>query len=229
MASEENGGPESGASEEVPAAASGAREEGPAEPLVQTNKSLAEVADAMQTELKKFEQISENLQKAPVNSQKSLERCAKLLTDVASSDERLGGMVRELVAVISSVRERQHAQADAIHKRALYIQDRTEMFQKLMVRYGDLGKAAADLNQMAQGIQAGAKDANNAEKNGEFVSGLQQLQDSMGKLAEGAEILATVADEQDFQDIARQSDSLRQQLLATRNKVSLLQKALPRI
>lgn len=197
--------------------------------LIETNKSLAEVADAMQQELKKFEQIADQLQKAPVNSQKALERCAKLLTDVAASDERLGGMVKELVAVISKVRERQHAQADAIHKRALYIQDRTEMFQKLMERYGELGKAAADLNQMAQGIQAEAKNANNAENNGSFVQGLQQLQDSMTKLAEGAEILANISREQDFQDIARQSDSLRQQLLSTKNKVQLLQKSLPRV
>lgn len=194
-----------------------------------TNKSLAEVADGMQQELKKFEQLADGLQKAPVNSQKSLERCAKLLTDVAASDERLGAMVKDLVAVISSVRERQHAQADAIHKRALYIQERTEMFQQLMTRYGELGKAAADLNQMAQGIQAEAKNANNAEQNGTFVQGLQTLQDSMGKLAEGAEILTNVARDQDFQDISRNADSLRQQLLATKNKVQLLQKALPRV
>lgn len=200
----------------------------PAEPAKPTDKSLAEVADAMQQELKKFEQLAEGLQKAPVNSQKSLERCAKLLTDVAASDERLGAMVRDLVSVISSVRERQHAQADAIHKRALYIQERTEMFQKLMERYGELGKAAADLNQMAQGIQSEAKNANNAEQNGTFVQGLQTLQDSMAKLAEGAEILTNVARDQDFQDISRQADSLRQQLLATKNKVQLLQKALPR-
>lgn len=201
----------------------------PAQPLSSTNKSLAEVADGMQQELKKFEQLADGLLKAPVNSQKSLERCAKLLTDVAASDERLGAMVKDLVAVISSVRERQHAQADAIHKRALYIQERTEMFQQLMTRYGELGKAAADLNQMAQGIQAEAKNANNAEQNGTFVQGLQTLQDSMGKLAEGAEVLTNVARDQEFQDISRNADSLRQQLLATKNKVQLLQKALPRV
>lgn len=195
----------------------------------QTNRSLAEVAESLSGELKKFEQLADALQKAPANSQKALERCAKLLTDVANSDERLGQMVRELVLVINRVRERQHAQAEGIHSRALYIQQRTELFQKLMERYGELGRTAAELNQLAASIQGEAKNANNAEKNGEFVAGLQTLQDSMSKLAEGAEILANTSQEQDFHDIARQADSLRQQLLSTKNKVSLLQKALPRV
>ncbi|MFL5318026.1 MAG: hypothetical protein ACJ790_00115 [Myxococcaceae bacterium] len=195
----------------------------------QSDRSLAEVGEAMTQELKKFEQLSDQLQKAPANSQKALERCAKLLTDVAASDERLGNMVRELVMVINRVRDRQHAQAEGIHQRALYIQQRTEMFQKLMERYAELGRTAAELNQLAMSIQGEAKNATNAEKNGEFVAGLQTLQESMGKLAEGAEILAKTSDEQDFSDIARNADSLRQQLLSTKNKVSLLQKSLPRV
>jgi hypothetical protein len=45
-------------------------------------------------------------------------------------------------------------------------------------------------------------------------------------VADEAQGLATSANEADFSDIARQADSLRQQLLSARNKMSLLQKGL---
>ncbi len=44
----------------------------------------------------------------------------------------------------------------------------------------------------------------------------------MNEVAEHAQDLTTAAREADFEDVSRQAESLRQQLLAARNKVQLL-------
>ncbi len=51
---------------------------------------------------------------------------------------------------------------------------------------------------------------------------LEALMERMADLAARAEGLASAADEKDFGDVARQADSLRQQLLSARNKLGLL-------
>jgi hypothetical protein len=59
-------------------------------------------------------------------------------------------------------------------------------------------------------------------KDPELAAGLRELSDRMTGVAERAQELASAARSADFEDVSRQADSLRQQLLAARNKVVML-------
>jgi hypothetical protein len=65
-------------------------------------------------------------------------------------------------------------------------------------------------------------------KDGELLAGLDELQERMTSVAQHAETLAADARSADFEDLSRKIDSLRQQILAARNKITLLKEALVR-
>jgi polyhydroxyalkanoate synthesis regulator phasin len=53
---------------------------------------------------------------------------------------------------------------------------------------------------------------------------LDEVQQRMQKVADDAAEITRVAREQDMEDLERQADTLRQQVLSARNKVALLAK-----
>ena len=65
-------------------------------------------------------------------------------------------------------------------------------------------------------------------KDGELLAGLDELQERMTAVRTSGETLAADARGADFEDLSRKVDSLRQQILAARNKIGLLKEALVR-
>ena len=185
---------------------------------------LIESATSLHDELLRFEELCNNAEKAPLESEKSLERSAKLLREVAESDERLATHVRALVAAVSNVRDRQQLHADKVQIVARRLQERTEVFKELLQRYGALGQDAGKLNALVQEVAAERREG--AEGNRELAKKLESLIAEMTRVADQAQTVTDAAAEKSFDDIGRQSDSLRQQLLAARNKMSLLHKSL---
>ncbi|MDQ3262629.1 MAG: hypothetical protein M3Y59_03040 [Myxococcota bacterium] len=187
---------------------------------------LTSAASAVDEELLKFEELSERIRTAEMDSQKSLERFAGSLRDVADADERLGQKVRVLVTAIATARERQQKQAEMISNRAKELQARTQVFQGLIEQYAVLGTKAAELNQAVQQAYQSRQEGT-AEGEATATVQLSEINEGTGRLAEEAEKVVTAADEAGFSDISRQADSLRQQLLSARNKLNLLSKKVP--
>jgi uncharacterized protein YoxC len=187
---------------------------------------LEQAAEGVEEELRRFEDLAETVLRTPLDSEKNLERASKALRDVAESDERLVAQLQKLVAAVGGIRDRQQEHARGVNARAEELQARTQAFQALLQRYAGLGRSAAELNAVVQDIAARRQKATTSEDNRALAGSLDQLLERMGQVAEEAQGLATSSTEQDFGDIARQADSLRQQLLSARNKMSLLQKGL---
>lgn len=190
------------------------------------SSELVVAAEALETQLKRFEALAEQLRKTPLNSEKNLERASKLLRDVAEMDQQLNGSVSALVTAVTASRDRQHAQAEAVNAYAQELQNRAETFRALLERYGALGQSAAELNQRMQEFATRRSEAQTDEQNAELVSTLDALSERMGQVAEEAQAVTRYAEEQDFSDVGRQADSLRQQILSARNKLNLLRKGL---
>lgn len=188
---------------------------------------LASAAEALDNQLRRFEELTEQLVQHPLNSEKNLERASRLLQEVAALDGRLSASVADLVTAVSSARDRQNTQAEAVQTRAKDLEQRVEVFKTLLTRYGALGQSAAELNGQVQQFAARRGEARTPESEAHLALDLQALLERMGQLAAEAQEVAQGANEQDFSDIARQADGLRQQLLAARNKMSLLNKDLP--
>lgn len=188
---------------------------------------LAVTAGALDTEIERFESLTRQLEEAPLSSEKQLERAAKMLTDLGECEERLHGHVMSLAKQLTGVRDRQQVHAKAVTDRAQVLQQRTVVFQELMQQFAALGQSAAELNGRVQRVAALRQAGASQEDTQREVLGLiAELQVRMGDVAGEAQALTDAANEKDFPDIARQADSLRQQLLSARNKMGLLEKAL---
>jgi uncharacterized protein YoxC len=191
------------------------------------SSELVAAAEALDDQLSRFESLAEQFRKAPLTSEKNLERASKLLQDVAAQDQQLNASVSALVAAVTATRDRQQVQAESVNARAQELQQRAETFKTLLERYGALGQSAAELNQRMQDFAAQrAKSQTAGEQSPELLGTLDALNDRMGQVAEEAQAVTRLAEEQDFTDIGRQADSLRQQLLSARNKLQLLRKGL---
>ncbi|RKG91767.1 hypothetical protein D7V97_41590 [Corallococcus sp. CA053C] len=188
---------------------------------------LVSAAQALDSELLRFEALAAQLQEAPLTSEKHLERASRTLKDLADLDDALRLRVGSLVQAITGVRNRQQTQADAVNARAQELQRRTEVFKDLLTRYGALGQSAADLNGRMQQFAALRQQATRtAEEDAQLTAVFTSLQERMAEVAEEAATLATASEAEQFSDIARQADSLRQQLLSARNKLGLLHQSL---
>ena len=124
---------------------------------------LVDAAEALEAEVEKFEEVSERVRTAEFNSQKNLERAAGWFKEVTEIDDRMGQRVRDLIAAITEIRERQQKQAELVAARANELQSRTEIFQKLIHAYAALGQEAASLNLLVQEVyklrQSGTADS----------------------------------------------------------------------
>ncbi|WP_426735000.1 hypothetical protein [Myxococcus faecalis] len=187
--------------------------------------TLVTAARSLDEGLERFEALAQQLQDAPLQAEKHLEKASATLKALADMDEELRARVAGLVGAISQVRDRQQTQAEAVQARAMELQQRTEVFKDLLVRYGSLGQSAGELNVRMQEFAAQRQQAKTPEENAALATSFQSLQDRMGEVADEAQSLSQAAEEKDFNDISRQAESLRQQLLSARNKLSLLQKS----
>ncbi|MBX5483974.1 MAG: hypothetical protein IRZ16_19290 [Myxococcaceae bacterium] len=172
---------------------------------------LVHAASALEAELRRFEELCLAAEKTPLRSRKQLERAARQLEAVAESDERLGARVQALLTAIHAARARKDEHAQKVSAAALSLQERTARYQQLMQQFAELGQLAASLSAEAP------EPTRLAE-----VSESGSLFDRMGELARRAKDLEDQAAEDAFDDVAHEADTLRQQLLSTRNKLKLL-------
>jgi methyl-accepting chemotaxis protein len=189
------------------------------------SSELVNAAMAIEEELRKFEALAEEVRTGPLRSQKNLEKMGKLLNTVADCDERMVAHMRSLLGVLNQWRDRQQTLAAQVNSRAQELQERTNVFQALMERFAGLGQEAGTLSGLMQEV-AGRTQQEQPMQAEELISSLQKVNEGMTQVAENAEKLATDAAAQDFVDVARDAESLRQQLLAARNRANLLQQKL---
>ncbi len=186
---------------------------------------LMAAALAFDDELEHFGKLAEAARKGPLNSQKNLERAARMFDEIGASEKRLGTAAQALVSTLNVARQKQESHALSIQQRADLIEQRTTAVAALLQRYAALGEKAAALNQLAVGIAAKSSNGERVS-DAELRPALGELRARMGEVAEGARSLTAAAREADFEDIARQADSLRQQITAADDKVAAIEKSL---
>ena len=186
---------------------------------------LVSAAEALDEGFRRFEQLTEGIQRVPLNSQKNLLRASEMLTEIAGLGEALQGKLGSVVAAIAKFREKQEGQADRVQKQAEQVQERSRALQGLLEQYRILGESARQLNLGLQKLSTAIGDGGGATA---VLSGLQELEPGVEELMKGASSLTERANALGFADMAHQADSLKQQLQAVRNKVNLLRQDTPR-
>lgn len=183
---------------------------------------LTEAAAALEAELKRFEELSAAARKVPLDSEKNLGRAARALSETADSQERTAVLVRALVEAINRARDHQQQTAETLLARAEELKAQTENLEELLGRFKTLGADAREIQALVQQAseRGAARDIDGA------LAVLDRAREKIDGIASRATDLAADAKQKGIADVEREADSLRQQLLAARNKLGLLQHGL---
>ncbi len=186
----------------------------------QQDPAVIAAARLIEDSIVRLEETTTALQSLQLNSQKNLERSAKLLDDVATADEQLGLRLRGFVEALNDIRGRQEQAAQKVQAVGLQIAERSKVYASLLEEYRDIGEGAAHLNLLMQSIAA------DRPKGEEGKAKLDQLEKGMEDASEKAHVLARRARDVDFGDMSRQAESLKQQLHAAALKLKPLKNKL---
>lgn len=189
-----------------------ARRDGPRSPLV-------EAAEALDEELQRVGALSREAQRLPLDTRKNLERTGERLAELARVDERIGPLLQRLLAAVSEIAARQQEDGARLEARAGELQRRRETYQRLLERYAALGAAAQELN---QGLQALPRPRDAGGPHGVDADALERIRAEVSTLVASAAAMSEAARAEDFDELARDADGLRQALLAARNKLNLI-------
>ncbi len=178
---------------------------------------LKAAVQALDDELERFEQLAHAAHKTPLTSERNLEKAATAINQAAESQQRVHGHIQALIDAITAARVKHDKTAEELVKTRDEVQARGERFQMQLGRFAALGKEAADISTFVR--QLGELKG---KPNGEVVAQLSEVQGRMAKVVEGATALGHEAEAETMEDLARQCDSLKQQVQSALNKVSLL-------
>ena len=168
-------------------------------------------------ELLRFEQLAQSAQKIQLTSERNLEKAARAINDAVESQRRVNDHIQLLIEAITAARTRHDEVAAGLVTTRDQVQARGERFQEQLGRFGALGKEAAEISGQVREL-GGLKDKPNAE----VVALLTTVRERMAAVVSGAGALATEAEAESMEDLARQCDSLKQQVQSALNKVTLL-------
>ena len=190
-------------------------------PAKKTTSKLIEAAMALEEELRRMGGVAKEALRLPLDSERNLERTQEKLAELGTVDDKMQPLVNGLMSAVNELVQEQQAQAAAITERAEEFQRRSELFQQLMVRYAGLGQASQELNNIVKAFANLAKQSDDTSTPAEAPS-LDKIQELMALLVENAKELFQAARAEGFEEIARQSDQLRQQFLSARNKLTMV-------
>ena len=178
---------------------------------------LVLAAAALDQELRRYDSLADEARRASINSGKTLERAVRIVQESTARNETVQDKLRELVAQIEGARTRQVESLNTLLEAAKRAQSRSEQFDALMQRFAALGESARVVNTLA--AEADAKRQVGAPE-AEILEGLGNLEAQMAAVVTEAEALSAIADEQEWDDLKRQADAARQQLLSVKNKLT---------
>ncbi len=182
--------------------------------------ALTAAAEALEGELRRYETLVRDLARERLDSEKALRRAGQVLDNVRESEVRLHVHLAALSEAIVGTRDRQEACADTVAERAADIDQRTDALAALLDRWKALGDEAAEVSRLVQRVLT-APGANGGDASAELGKGCAEVDRRLSRLADEADALSRSAAAAAFADFAKQAEGLRQQVLASRNKVRL--------
>jgi hypothetical protein len=185
--------------------------------------SLLTAAAALDDELRGYDELADEARRSPIDSEKGLQRAVRVVQDSAGRHDVIQERLRALVTEIEAARTRQVESLNALLELAKRVQVRAEQHDVLVRRFSALGESAQHVKALTSEI---SERRNTGATEAEMLDGLREILTQMATVVAEAEALTALAREQDWPDFARQADSVRQQVLAVKNKVALAQRSM---
>jgi hypothetical protein len=183
---------------------------------------LVLAAAALDEELRRYDSLADESSRSQIDSARTLERAVRLIQESTERNETVQDKLRGLVAEIEAARVRQVESLNTLLQAAQRTQARSEQYDALLQRFAALGESARQVNALA--VEVDAKRRSDAGET-EILERLGAMETQMAGVVTEADALAALASEQDWADLARQADAVRQQVLAAKNKIAAARRA----
>ncbi len=187
---------------------------------------LVSAASALDAELRRYAELAEQIAQAPLGSEKAIDRVSRSVAEAVESDQRILMNVKALVEAINAAREAQQKSTDVLNERGGVIAQKRAELETLLVRFRGIGEVAKSLNEAMQKVATYKPDPYDAEAAKVVTETLEKIEEGMGECARHAGDLTKEAHDKGFEDVGRQADGLRQQLLSTKNRIAILRRQL---
>jgi hypothetical protein len=184
---------------------------------------LVAAAQAIENDLRRLEELSASVRKIKLHNEKSIGRAARELQQALEQQERLAQGLGTLGQAMMHLQQRQQAALEPLNTRAIEITERTKRMAEHMQRFGALGALAGEATQMLQSLPTpGTDGATNGASESDPVATLIEVDQRLGAVVDEAKQLAEAAQIDDFVEIAREADALRQRIHAIRGRLAQL-------
>ena len=191
----------------------GARGRGPGS---EHDSEVVAAAAAFERALRRFEALAKAAGRDPLSSRKNIEKAAEALREAEENREGTVVPLQELAASVGRARDRFEAASALLVTRAGELQARIGELRELFGRFEAIQGRLASLNQELLG-SGGPPASPDAAR--QLAGRLGAIGERMDELAEETRALARDAEAARIGDLARDAESLRQRILAVRNKM----------
>jgi len=177
--------------------------------MAKAEKQASEIvraAQALEDEVARLEALSRSVRKTRLNSDKNLARAAGELKETLALPDRLAERLKAVAAALAPMQARQQAALEPLAAFAVEVQRRAQLLGALMQRFGALGEAAGEVN------------ADLAASQGDRA-GLARAEARLREISEAARGVFETARADDFPEIAREADVLKQRMAALRKRL----------
>jgi hypothetical protein len=178
----------------------------------QRPSDLVQAAEAVENEVRRLEELSLAARRIKLNTDKSIVRAARELQQTMEQQERLAEQLRAFGAVLQGMQVRQQAALEPLNHRGVEIEERMKRLYEHMQRFGAIGVKASEVAKLLQELPGAAPVA----------AVLIEVDERLMALVNESKELAETTSAEDFTEITREADALRQRLHAMRGRLAEL-------
>ena len=168
---------------------------------------LVRAAESLESELLKLEALSRSVQKIRLSSEKNILRANKELSEAVALPERLAQGLQAFAGAMARMQARQQAALEPLALFATEIQRRMQRLNEHMQAFAALGTAAGEVTALLQ--------SGDPERSAVFAD----VDARLLEISEGARALFDAAHADDFPDVAREADALKQRVSALKKRL----------
>ena len=167
---------------------------------------LVRAAEELESELERLEALTEIAQRTRLDSEKNIARATKELGEALQMPNHLAERLGNLATAMQRVQARQKAALDPLAARTDEILERKRRLEEHIRAYAELGKATEEAIELLKTEQ-------------ERSVLIEDLKAKLAKIGDDARALFEAARDDDFPEIARESDALSKRAAALRKRL----------
>lgn len=188
---------------------------------------LLSAARALAENVSRFETLSQELSRLPVSSDKSLQRARQALQACSEHEAKHAQSLRAFAEAMQALQESQRHCMDVTAEAAARVQKRQEQRTLLEERLALLGASAREVSQPVAALFGAPGEA--PGESPDLMAPLAEVERRLDGVIGDASSLCDAARADEWHDLEHDTQSLREQLQALRNRVLIMRRKLSQV